>query len=1461
MGCIQNREVIMRLLAFFVLLLQFSLGWANSRLPDVYAQAGIDSNRTYQEPLQDVEVDPFTGKLHITTTDLSVPLSGGETFEITRSYTSSDKPLTPHSLLGKGWIMHFGRIIAGSTNCTGNSTVASDNPVLELPDGSRRVFFVPSQASSTFGDHYPPLYGTTRLYVTQDHWIATCDVYAPDLFIVRSPSGTKYEMKKVNLREKEWYVTKITYRSDEQVRITYHADNSNDVFLVAKQYALVDKVYLPNGKSVEFNYRNYYYNNVTNVLIWRIVYDGRAWEYMYDTLVGGSFNNWLTHVVRPDGSRWSFIPHLYGGNYQKWNMAKATNPYGGEIGVAYEGKQFSPASHGVTSVVQKITRTEDLSRGTPGGTWSYQYEPGYPYAAGALDKTTITGPLNRIVVSHYGYQAVASNGEIWRLGLLKQRLICGLTVSSCSSAAASRVEDYEWGKLKVSTENVQLTRGMYGYDAYKPILTQHSISQDGDNFKTIYASHDAYGNPWDISEIANDGGEYKKRVERVNKLTRWVIGLTGNETHYDVYGVEDFSVQRDYTPVGYLLSETQYGVRTEFGHYASGDLEYEKDAKSHKTVYKSYVAGIPQRIERPEGVVETQVVNSSNGTITSKTDPHGNKTIYHYDSMLRVKEIDYPVGYSEFSAWNVDNYKHILSSVTTKGPARAGNGPYRETNYYNGLGLVYKKVVEDTQKGIAVTVKYGYDAEGALTFKSLPNNTTKGAQYRFDTLGRLKTMTSADGYTIRHEYLAGSKEKVTDQRNHVTEYTYRSFGRPENRQLVYIDAPEGVAFQIQPDKLGNIRTIKEVGSNTVRNYHYDTHLHLEWRDDPETGRTRFYPDIVGNRGGRKVADSPITDYVHNDLDRLERVDHSPESGLPDIVYDYDLDRLRSVSYGDVVRSYDYDGMNRIKSEKLSIGIGENAVEYVVSYHYDDYGTLSVITYPDGEEVTYNPDALMRKRTVGGYAGPITYWPSGQVKRIDFSNGVFAEFQQWENSLLMKDVSVKKADQSTLLSLGYVYDPARNLKAITDSVEAASAPWELRYDGVNRLSHAEGIFGTLDYGYNTKGDIESITLNGTLVTDYRYSATTGLLEELTGAAQSSYSYDVYGNIDSVGQNSYRYAEDGTMVGAGINGEVVFGYDGEGRLAYKRKQDEATHFFYNHAGDLLYEHNLKDRTKKKFYRLNGQLIATKLYAPNPPVARITGSTTGRENEILTLDAGTSTTENGELVSYRWAQLSGPVLGIGDNAAASVSVTLPKVSGDMSAELQLTVTDELGLTDTAVVAITIVDKISAVIVGSTVGNEGTVLHLDAGSSSSTSGTVNSFTWTKVSGDAVDAVSGGEATLDIPLPDVGKTEKVVVQLSVADTNGLTDQVQHTFYIRDLDRTPDGDIAPLGARDGKVTIADALTALRYSLGWITPIPDDDLEHGDVAPLGEDGLPLPDGRFSIADALLIQRKALGLVSF
>ncbi|WP_207891839.1 dockerin type I repeat-containing protein, partial [Thiogranum longum] len=70
-----------------------------------------------------------------------------------------------------------------------------------------------------------------------------------------------------------------------------------------------------------------------------------------------------------------------------------------------------------------------------------------------------------------------------------------------------------------------------------------------------------------------------------------------------------------------------------------------------------------------------------------------------------------------------------------------------------------------------------------------------------------------------------------------------------------------------------------------------------------------------------------------------------------------------------------------------------------------------------------------------------------------------------------------------------------------------------------------------------------------------------------------------------------------------------------------------------------------------------------------------------------------------------------------------------------------------------------------------------------------------------------------------------------------------------------DGDING----DGQVNAADVLLAQRIIFGQYIPTAVE-FERGDVAPL-IGGVPSPDNTVNVADLLLIQRKALGIIDF
>jgi hypothetical protein len=170
---------------------------ANIEIPDFYNEPGSsDSREGSIGSIYDV-VDPFSGQLSISHTDLSIPGNGGFDLNITRAYSThrAKSAFRGKSLIGHGWDLHMGRIhFDGPLSpgvCLGlkANQFSTSNPVLELPDGSKKLFVKPKYVYSSIGSD-----GTEQRkfdFITKDYWIADCHDYATKGITVTSPQGVR----------------------------------------------------------------------------------------------------------------------------------------------------------------------------------------------------------------------------------------------------------------------------------------------------------------------------------------------------------------------------------------------------------------------------------------------------------------------------------------------------------------------------------------------------------------------------------------------------------------------------------------------------------------------------------------------------------------------------------------------------------------------------------------------------------------------------------------------------------------------------------------------------------------------------------------------------------------------------------------------------------------------------------------------------------------------------------------------------------------------------------------------------------------------------------------------------------------------------------------------------------------------------------------------------------------------
>ncbi|MFT3948633.1 MAG: PKD domain-containing protein [Agriterribacter sp.] len=206
--------------------------------------------------------------------------------------------------------------------------------------------------------------------------------------------------------------------------------------------------------------------------------------------------------------------------------------------------------------------------------------------------------------------------------------------------------------------------------------------------------------------------------------------------------------------------------------------------------------------------------------------------------------------------------------------------------------------------------------------------------------------------------------------------------------------------------------------------------------------------------------------------------------------------------------------------------------------------------------------------------------------------------------------------------------------------------------------------------------------------------------------------------------------------------------------------------------------------------GTVTITVKAAPLPPVANAGNAQTITlpVNSVI-LDAGSSTAPSGNIVSYEWSKVSGPV----DGTLASGSVYNPQANGLVEGiyKFQVKVTDNNGLNSTATVTVTVkaapLPPVANAGAAQTIVLPQSSVKLDGSKSTASSGTIVSYEWKQLSGGtAVIADAGLSGTL------VSDLSEGVYQfeLKVTDSNGQSTTATVTVTVK---ATPPPPIANAG--------------------------------------------------------------------
>jgi RHS repeat-associated protein len=397
---------------------------------------------------------------------------------------------------------------------------------------------------------------------------------------------------------------------------------------------------------------------------------------------------------------------------------------------------------------------------------------------------------------------------------------------------------------------------------------------------------------------------------------------------------------------------------------------------------------------------------------------------------------------------------------------------------------------------------YEYNSFGQTTLEV--NELGHRTQWHYDDVGRLLSVTDAEGNTIRYAYEGALKTSETDPLGRTSRYAYND----ANLQIAVTDAAGGVA-RFEYDGNGNRTTVTDPVGNVTR-FHYDGANRLTREEDPY-GHIRFYTyDAAGNRIEAIDRNGRRRTFEYDGLNRRTR-ELWWENGAVIRTFTYTFNALGVMTgAGDPAGqlTFRYDSLNRLEQATQSGVPGLS--DFTLNYAYDGMTNVVSVTDNWGVQVTSDYDARNRL--------------SGRV---------------WQGGGLLG------------ASLRFDYDPAGNRTRAERYADTAGT----------------ALVGQSAYTYNPQGvmtDILHANGGGATLAEYHYQRDPAqqIVQRVLNGQTADYGYDLTGQLTSAGfsagqlNENYSYDANGNRIGGGYvvapnnqiaaDGTFTYGYDDEGSL---------------------------------------------------------------------------------------------------------------------------------------------------------------------------------------------------------------------------------------------------------------------------------------------------------------------------
>jgi RHS repeat-associated protein len=281
---------------------------------------------------------------------------------------------------------------------------------------------------------------------------------------------------------------------------------------------------------------------------------------------------------------------------------------------------------------------------------------------------------------------------------------------------------------------------------------------------------------------------------------------------------------------------------------------------------------------------------------------------------------------------------------TTNDPRYSGT--VKQSRYDYELNAVIGFVINEYDNAtnqLLVSVRWDGSHIPKLVY---PNSRANRFEY---TGGNVMRSVDSFGGATDYTYIDGFVTSQRDPLNRVTTY-----GRRADRKLISITTPGGSVTTYTRDTPGYITAVTKNGKTT--SYILDPTTKRRTRTNhPDGSYETWTYNTFGQKLTHRLRNATTESWTYNSSALLTQ--HIDPAGM--------------------VTDYTYNALNRLASETRHL---DSSTAYTTTYEYDDRGSLTKITHPDGSFVEHAYDDYGNRLATLDERGQLTQWTYDSLSR-------------------------------------------------------------------------------------------------------------------------------------------------------------------------------------------------------------------------------------------------------------------------------------------------------------------------------------------------------------------------------------------------------------------------------------------------------------------------------------------------